>query len=51
MTFDNIWKIELNNSGVKVHKCNCEMDEEIDSDIDESENEILFRRPTFYSNI
>ncbi len=55
LTSDNIWRIELNNSDRNINQFNCEMEEEIQSEDDESEsendNEILFRRPMFYSNI
>ncbi len=53
LTSNNIWRIELNNSSRKIYQFNCEDEEEIDFEDDDSENEdeILFRRPTFYSNI
>ena len=39
----------MNNNDRKINQSNCENEEDIESD-EESENEILFRKPTVYSN-
>ena len=52
LTTDNIWRIELNNSGKKDHQ-RIIKDEIINSEDEESEseNEIFFKKPTIFNFI
>ncbi len=51
LTTENIWRVELNNSGKKEYKCNYQKEEIIYSENDESESEdeIFFKKPTIFN--
>ena len=53
LTTENIWRVELNNSGRRVYQCNCQKEEIIYSENDESESEdeIFFKKPTIFNFI